>query len=307
MKNKITLFLILIISAFINSCGIFINEPKLNEKPFECANLDYNELFYTFNLEWYQENPPLQNKTDDFGVSMSLLPHGGTTWYYNPVDVGFWGTNLFDRYMKTQDSLYLDYAFRHRDKLIDLMNDEGYLEYRLDYNHYDRTYYDPWYSGIAQGQALSLFSRLAYYAQDSLSETMAHKVFKTVNPYDPISDEVVYVDSGYAWIEEYPHDPPDHTFGGFMRATIGVYDYYHLLNDNRKTAHILSAYLTTVKDNMYRFRNPGGVYFYDLMYKESYPNYQLVVVEELEFLTKMSQDSGFAIFADTLKSDYWVW
>ena len=187
------------------------------------------------------------------------------------------------------------------------MNEEGYLEYRLDYTHYDRTYINPWYSGLAQGQALSLFSRLAYYAQDSLSEAMAHKVYETLNPYNQVSDEVIFVDSGYAWIEEYPNPNgiPDHTFGGFMRATIGVFDYYYLVNNNEQTEHVLSAFLTTIKDNMYRYRNPGGVYFYDLVYKQTYRSYQQVVVRELNFLTTMTQDSSFAIFADTLKSDYW--
>ncbi|MCF7833585.1 MAG: D-glucuronyl C5-epimerase family protein, partial [Candidatus Marinimicrobia bacterium] len=107
------------------------------------------------------------------------------------------------------------------------------------------------------------------------------------------------------WIEEYPGNPPDHTFGRFMRSIIGIYDYYHLLRNNDQTARVLSVYLTTVKDNMQLFRNPGGVYYYDLRNKRTYPSYQKIVVSELYFLTKMTQDSSFAIFADTLKSDYW--
>lgn len=299
---------VLAISIFVVGCGIFNNEVERQEQQFNLAYLDYSELYYNYSLEWFQIFPPLQNNTDDSGVAISQLPHGGTTLYYNPTDVGFWGTNLFDRYMNVQDSLYLNYAFRHRDKLIDLMNEDGYLEYRINYRHYIRIYTDPWYSGIAQGQALSLFSRLAYYAQDSLSEIMAHKVYETLDPHNPISKEVVFVDnSGYTWIEEYPHDPPDHTFGGFMRAIIGLYDYYCLLKNDEQTARVLSIYLTTVKDNMYRFRNPGGVYYYCLRFKRTYPDYQQIVVKELNFLTIMTQDSSFSIFADTLKSDYWEW
>jgi hypothetical protein len=79
------------------------------------------------------------------------------------------------------------------------------------------------------------------------------------------------------------------------------------LKNDKETAHVLSVYLTRVEDNMYRFRNPGDVYYYDLKYKQTYPDYQKIVVNELNFLTKMTQDSSFAIFADTLKSDYWVW
>lgn len=305
MKRIISLIIVIVIAGFFIECGIFNSDLELNEKSFNCTYLPYEDLFYNFTLEWFLANPPFQNQTDDSGVGMSLLPHGGDVWYYNPVDVGFWGTNLLDRYMNLNDSTYLEYALRHRDKLIDLMDEEGYLEYRLDYNHYDRLMENPWYSGIAQGQALSLFSRLAYYAQDSLSEAMAHKVYETVNPFNTVSYRVVCFDDGYAWIEEYPGNPPDHTFGGFMRATIGIYDYYHLVRDDEHTSRVLSIYLTTIKENMHRFRNPGGIYFYDLRYKESYSYYQQVVVQELQFLSKMSQDSSFTIFADTLISDYW--
>ena len=307
MKNIISIVSVLTISIFIIGCGIFDNDIELQERPFNIINLDYEDLYYTYRLSYYQIYDAFQYNKDSSGVAMALLPHGGTTWYYNPTEVGFRATNLFDGYVNVGDSLYLDYAFRNRDKLIDLMDDKGYLEYRLDYQHFDRIYTNPWYSGVAQGQALSLFSRLAYYAQDSLSEAMAHKVYETLNPYNPISYEVVYIDSGYAWIEEYPNDPPDHTFGGFMRGIVGVYDYYHLLKNDEQTAQVLSAYLTTVQDNMYRFRNPGGVYFYDLKYKHSYTGYHQIQVQYLNFLTKITQDSSFAIFADTLKSDYWEW
>ncbi len=307
MRNILLIIIVTAVSVFIIGCGIFDNDPKLNEKSFNLINLEYEDLYYTYRLSYYQIYDAFQYNQDDSGVAMSLLPHGGITWYYNPVEVGFRGTNLFDGYMNVGDSLYLEYALRHRDKLIDLMDEEGYLEYRISYIHFDRVYFNPWYSGLAQGQALSLFSRLAYYAQDSLSEAMAHKVFETLNPFNPISDEVVFIDEDYAWIEEYPNNPPDHTFGGFMRAIIGLYDYYHLLKNDEETARVLSVYLTTVEDNMYRFRNPGGVYYYDLMYKQSYPQYHQIQVLYLNYLTKITQDSCFAIFADTLKSDYWVW
>lgn len=304
MKKTLSVIALLIIAVFFIACGEFGHDTDYLVKPFDIVTLDYTELFYNYPLEWFQIFPPFQNETDDSGVAISQLPYG-SEWYYNPTMVGFWGVNLFDRFMNVRDSVYLDYAYRHRDKLIELMDDEGYLEYRIDYSHYERYYTDPWYSGIAQGQALSFFSRLAYYDHDSLSEALAHKVYETLDPNNSISDNVVFIDSCYAWIEEYPHNPPDHTFGGFMRGIVGVYDYYRLLKNDEQTAEVLSAYLTTVKDNMYLFRNPGGAYYYDLMHKRSYTSYQPYVVQYLNYMTKITGDSSFTIFADTLKSDYW--
>lgn len=304
-KITTTLIFALLICVLFIGCGEIEQGTTIISRTYNIVALDYEELFYNFPLEWFEIYPPFQNEVDDSGIAISQLPHGGVEWYYNPTIVGFWGANLFDRFMNVGDSLYYDHAIKHRDKLIELMDQDGYLEYRIDYQHYNRYYTDPWYSGIAQGQALSFFSRLAYFAQDPISDSLAHKVYETLDPENSASDRVVFNDGGYVWIEEYPYNPPDHTFGGFMRGIVGVYDYYLLMKNDEQTAGVLSAYLTTIEDNMYSFRNPGGAYFYDIKHKRSYEDYQPYVVQYLNYMTKITQDSCFSIFADTLKSDYW--
>lgn len=214
--------------------------------------------------------------------------------------------NQFDRYWQMEDSLFLDYAQRHRDALVKIMNEDGLFEYRINWHHrLDLILTDPWFSGMAQGQALSLFSRLAYYADDEIARQLADKVYATLDYNQKASNEVVFIEDRYAWIEEYPDSILDHTFNGFMFAVIGIYDYYHLINDSKSTYKVLSAYLTTIEENMWKFRNPGGVSYYCLRHHHTDPTYHKIHVKQLDYLTEITGDSVFTMFADTLEMDYW--
>lgn len=305
--KKSLLFILTVI--YVISCSVSCNgvsdPPELRDDHYSLRSLDYHELYYTYLPVYYDIYEPFNYTADDSGVIISRYLE---LWYYNPVDICLRGINLYDRYVNVQDSLYLDYANRHRDALIKLMDENYLFEYRMDYHHFDIFFTDPWYSGMAQGLALSLLSRLAYYAQDTLSENLAHEVYKTLNPYSPLSHEVVDIDDvGYAWIEEYPGNPPDRTFNGFMHAIIGIYDYYHLLNPDEKVGEVLSAYLTTVHDHMNEYRNPGNISFYCLRHHHTDRTYHKIHYRQLNLFTNITQDSSFAKFADTLKTDYCNW
>ncbi|MBW6457704.1 MAG: D-glucuronyl C5-epimerase family protein [FCB group bacterium] len=295
---------ILMMQIFIGCFGLWEN-TDLNDNHYSFRNLDYHELYYTYGPTYFDINEPFNYLADDSGVVIS--EYGGMR-YYNPINICFKGINFYDRYVNVQDSLYLDYANKHRDALIRLMNEDYLFEYKINYYHYGVLFRKPWCSGMAQGVALSFLSRLAYYANDTLSENVAHKVFETLNPYSSLGDAVIDIDpSLYAWIEEYPGDPPDRTLNGFLHAIIGIYDYYHLINTQKQIADILSVYTTTINDHMYEYRNPGGISYYCLNYYQTYRDYHKIHCDQLNFLTKITQDSSFAIFADTLKMDYWEW
>ncbi len=306
--KKIKNYLLILLSLlFIISCTETCSEINdlliLKDNNYTFLSLDYDDLFYTYPLVYYQIFEPFNYIADDSGVALAQYRD---LWYYNPVTISQKGINFFDRYTRVEDSLYLEYANKHRDALQNIMNEDGLFEYRMNYNHFDIYFLNPWYSGMAQRQALSLLSRLAFYAQDSLSEALAHRVYETMNPYSELSEEVVYVDTGgYAWIEEYPGDPPDHTFNGFMFAVIGIYDYYHLLKHDEETRTILSAYLTTVHDYMREYRNPNAISYYCLRHHHTDAVYHRIHVLQLDYFTKISQDSSFTLFADTLEIDYW--
>ncbi len=304
MKKIFTLFFIVACLIYVISCGHNPDEVEIQDNDYTFISLNYDDLYYTYPLVYYQIYEPFKYQADSNGVIINTLKGD---LYYNPVTMSQKGINLFDRFRKVEDSLYLDYAIRHRDALCNIMDENSLFEYRVNWHHrLDLLLWNPWYSGMAQGQALSLLSRLAYYAEDSLSESMAHTVYQTINFNSELSEEVVMVDNnGYAWIEEYPANPPDHTFNGFMFAAIGIYDYYHLLNNDENTLSVLSSYLTTINENMHLFRNPGTISYYCLRHHHADTVYHRIHIQQLEYFTEITRDSSFAKFADTLRMDYW--
>lgn len=301
IRTRRYLFLLLVFVVVI-SCGK-VEETEIIDNNYTFINLEYEDLFYTYSLSYFQINPPFNYLQDSNGVILTILKDEK---YYNPVSMSQKAINLFDRYWQVGDSLYLDYAQRHRDALADLMNEDALFEYRINWHHrLNIQLIDPWYSGMAQGQALSLLSRLAFYADDSIACEMANRVYATMDFNEEISDEVVCIENNYAWIEEYPANPPDHTFNGFMFAIIGLYDYYHLLNNDEEVRSVLSSYLTTVNDNMYLFRHEGTASYYCLRHHHTDLFYHKIHIQQLEYFTKITLDSSFAKFADTLRADYW--
>ena len=105
------------------------------------------------------------------------------------------------------------------------------------FHHFDWPYRQmlkaPWYSGLAQGNGLSLLVRAAQATGDSaFADERASRV--SVVPAS-VSDGGVLVedDRGHVWIEEYLVDPPSHILNGFIWALWGVYDYARWTGERR--------------------------------------------------------------------------
>jgi hypothetical protein len=83
----------------------------------------------------------------------------------------------------------------------------------------------PWYSGLAQGNGVSMLVRAAIETGDTAFGEAAHRAFQSLEL--PVSSGGVLVTDprGHVWIEEYLVDPPSHILNGFIWALWGVHDY----------------------------------------------------------------------------------
>ncbi|NGO71249.1 D-glucuronyl C5-epimerase family protein [Streptomyces boncukensis] len=125
----------------------------------------------------------------------------------------------------------------------------------------------PWYSAMAQGIALSLFTHLAQEKDVPPGDrkryrTAADRTFDSLL-LGPRADTpwVSHVDDqGYLWLEEYPqwpHTRSDFTFNGHNFAIAGVWTYHHLTGDPR-AARLFDGALTTSAHYGAELRRPGG-------------------------------------------------
>ena len=117
---------------------------------------------------------------------------------------------------------------------------------------------NPWYSGLAQGQGLSVLCR-AYKE----TKTQIFKIFRKVESLKiNVKDGgVMFKDSkNNIWIEEYiMQNTPTHILNGFIWGLWGVYDYWLLTND-KKVNELFLEYINTLENNINSY--DIGYWFY---------------------------------------------
>ena len=189
-----------------------------------------------------------------------------------------------------------------------------FFPYPFDFAHPTHTgisYRAPWYSGMAQGEAVSLFLQLAALdgvgARDRARyRAAADGAFASLLRGDDGKPWVVDRDrQGYLWIQEYPMDPPhvpDHTFNGMMFATFGLWDYVTATGDPR-ARKLYDGAVTTARHFFGELRNPGGVSYYCRTHRITSRSYHKHHIRLYRQLAWQTGDSRFARMAELLRSD----
>ena len=154
---------------------------------------------------------------------------------YNPIAIAQYGLGNYNLFHRTADPALRQKFFLVADWLCAHLeqNAHGVAVWN---HHFDWEYRDtlkaPWYSGLAQGQGISLLVRAHKESGDSCYLDAAQRALASF--YKPTAEGgVVFADDhGDLWFEEYIVSPPTHILNGFIWAAWGVYDYYLATKDN---------------------------------------------------------------------------
>lgn len=246
--------------------------------------------------------------TDDDGVK--LFSWKGD-YIYHPIRMCHDAYALAAAYQDIGDTVYLERLKRYVHRMMaesDEFDGAAYFPYRFDYHvnqQQEGLLPTPWYSGMAQGEALGVMVRTFLITRDSSYLEYAHQVFKSfLRPRDAGTPWTVFIDSrGCYWIEEYPVWPPSKTLNGFIYALYGVYDYYQLTK-NERARDVLNAGFSTVRNYIPFYRRVGKPSFYGLRFGHFAWDYHLRHIKQLRQLEKMTGDPFFGIWADTLEADF---
>lgn len=238
---------------------------------------------------------------------------------YHPVSTAAYGLSLLESYRVTGESDYLDRAAANASALLAgaETGPEGALwfPYGFDYEvHQDKDLLleAPWYSGMAQGQALSLLVRLHEETGQERWRTAADAVFASFGGDHALGEPhfALVDDCGHLWFEEYVDDlvAPTHVVNGHIYAMFGLYDYARAF-DNPEAERLFDAGATTVAEQFPRYRLEGQISFYCA---ERYchierwqpPSYHRGVAAQLDALHGMTGADIFAEHARSFRSDY---
>ncbi|HEX5316916.1 MAG TPA: D-glucuronyl C5-epimerase family protein, partial [Candidatus Kapabacteria bacterium] len=191
---------------------------------------------------------------DAHGIPM-LNYHGEIGPQYNPISIAQGGLGHFNLFLQTQ-------SVERRNKFI-LAAD--WLCARLEqnahgvwvWNHeFDWEYRTPlkapWYSGLAQGQGISLLVRAFQQTCEKKYLDCANRAFESF--LKPMSEGgVTFFDTrGDIWFEEYIVSPPTHILNGFIWAAWGIYDYF-LATQNHDALSLFQSAVNTLRNNLNRY------------------------------------------------------
>ncbi len=310
----------IVIILMISTIALFLSLDSFAGKPTETQTYEFDFTYDEYdvvNLEiserWHNWMSPigfeLDFPHDTDGVIVSLW---NGEYHYHPWKVCDKALRYLAGYQQTSDEGYLDFVYRYARKLaeVGIREDDGiYLPYTFDFALHAGGEYDimmaPWYSGLAQGMALSFFSRAFETIGDPYLKGIADSLFNTFFLMDAESDAwTAYVDSlSYYWIEEYPFSPKSHVLNGFLTAIFGLHDYFLITRDERCRI-LFQASCTAMAEYLNDYRNPGDTSYYCLLHRSLLLSYHRLVIRQLRYMTDITSDPFFGAFADTLEADH---
>jgi heparosan-N-sulfate-glucuronate 5-epimerase len=291
-----------IFSAYVgggNSQLTFWHEtPEVNPR----AHVDRLGEYYMV----FRQKADYAGRFDGAGIPM-LDYRGAIGAQYNPIAIAQWGLANYNRYSETQEDARRAKVLNAADWLCSNLERNSHNLWVWNH-HFDWEYRDtlkaPWYSGLAQGQGVSLLLRAHALTRSEEYIEAAERAFVPLTKL--ISDGGVLFEDAekQLWIEEYLVDPPTHILNGFMWALWGVYDFW-LVKKEEKAKTIVDRSMATLRKNLELF-DTG----YWSLYEQSSvplkmlasPFYHRLHVVQLRVLTKLTGEPFFESVAQRWES-----
>lgn len=204
-----------------------------HETPEVNADLQFDTLgpyYMTFAQKANYADP-----LDSAGIPL-LDYRGALGKQYNPIAVAQYGLGNYNLYIRTGDPTRKTKFLNVAGWLVSSQRQNQAGQWMWMHN-FDWDYRDtlqaPWYSGLAQGQGISLLLRAHSETGESSFMESARRAFESFS-VDVRSGGVLCTDkAGDRWFEEYIVFPETHILNGFIWASWGVFDYWLATRDER--------------------------------------------------------------------------
>ena len=229
--------------------------------------------------------------------------HGNIGLQYNPIAISQWGLGNFNLFLRSQDEGHRRKSLAAADWLVKHLEPNAFgvpvWNHQFDWE-YRTPLKAPWYSGLAQGQGISLLVRVARETGRSEYLDAAARAFVSFSKATEDGGVVFTDQHGDIWFEEYIVSPPTHILNGFIWAAWGVYDFF--LATKEKTAQqLFDRAVETLRRNLDRY----DLGFWSL-YEQSGTRLPMVAssfyhqlhVMQLRLMYRLTGDEVFSQYAD---------
>jgi heparosan-N-sulfate-glucuronate 5-epimerase len=222
---------------------------------------------------------------------------------YNPIAIAQWGLGNHDLYCRTRDderkgkfltaARWLCANLKPSPSGTWVWNHEFDWEYRTPLKA-------PWYSGLAQGQGISLLVRAYRQTGEEIFLETAKRAFATFEKSMGEGGVTFADERGDLWVEEYIVSPPTHILNGFMWASWGIFDYF-LATQSRIAADLFAASTATIRKNLQRY-DLGFWSLYEQSGKRipmmASPFYHRLHIAQLRVMRTLTGEEIFSQYAD---------
>ena len=203
---------------------------------------------------------PFTEKADYAGPhdadGIPMLDYGGGIGVqYNPIAVAQWGLGNYNLFRQQGGERQRRKVLAACDWLCANLeqNSQGVpvWSHYFDWEYRSRLQ-SPWYSGLAQGQGISLLVRAYFQFQEPRYLGTAERAFAGFQK-SAAQGGVRFTDAnGNLWFEEYVVSPPTHILNGFLWAMWGVYDYF-LATHDPVAKDLFSRAVQTLRSNLQHY------------------------------------------------------
>jgi hypothetical protein len=232
-----------------------------------------------------------------------VVDYGEDKYEYNPVTIAQFGLAMYGQYLRG-NSEAKPKLMRAVQKLLSMQDSSGAFRYEFSLccTPDGKAYRPGWISGMAQGEALSLFARTYHLTGDLRYLRAGDKAFDVL--ITPVREggalgtlaAVIPGDTHDLAFEEYPSNPPAYTLNGFMFAILGVYDWTHVPSPRApEAAEYFRRSLQSLR-LLLPYYDLGGFTSYDLRQITYHQkphigvNYHAVHIYELHALVSITGD-----------------
>ena len=273
----------------------FWHEPPELNPSAPCDELGEYYMPFTSKADY-------RGEYDRQGVPM-LNYRGSIGLQYNPIAIAQYGLGNYNLFQRTSDPV-------RREKYLTAANwfvsnqERNSAGLPVWNHHFDWEYRTPlrapWYSGLAQGQAISLLVRVHHATGDSRYLAAAADAFKSFLVTMDKGGVTCVDDAGDTWIEEYIASPPTHILNGFIWASWGIYDFY-LATSSVAAKALFSKVADTLAKNLQSY-DTGFWSLYEQsgtrMRMLASPFYHSLHITQLNILHRLTGREIFRHFAD---------